>query len=1189
MPPSPQRLRLLWIGVGGLLLLLVAIGLAWQLWSRPAALPAPGSTEYERYAELFGVGTAALDSDLLPQASEKLTEAAALIPGEPAAWVNRAILHLRGNALDKAEADLKQARSLLPSADTAHVGSIDELLGVLAEKRGDLDGAIVRVEKASAAEPDNVRRLSLLVRLIERQAGPDVDKRRRELLERIVRLQPTSLPALTELALAVARRRDAAVLQTTLDRLTRASAAWDEAPRKLLGELLNDARGNYELTDYLVRLRQLDNLLKGELGYARSSLELSPPDTQVGTTWQQFARLAPLQTAPSPSDVDLSFAEVPAKWHDGTAGQDWRQAWPVWLTTTTAEPAVFVGHGKQVRRADGATPVLPFPGGEKSVAPSPVGVVVIDWNNDGRGDLLLAGAGGLAFYEQQADGSFVDVNAKTKLGPVELRGDYHGGWAVDIDADGDLDVVLARRGGTPLMLRNNGDGTFTPQPIFPGVNDARDFAWADIDNDGAPEAVLLDARGRLHAFANERSGVFRRRDDPTPRDGYQALAVCDANEDGVLDVVAYRGDGKLVRLSDRDKGKAWEVAELGSTEGLAPAELGDNRLVAVDLDNNGSVDLVLRTPQVGIAWLSDGGGKFRRLGARLPGGHADLVSGGADGRAGILGLLGGGKGSTLTRHAANGTKEYHWLDIRPRANPKSAGDKRINPFALGSEAEVRSGTLVTKVPVDRPVIHFGLGARKQVDLVRLQWTNGALQYEFGRPVDAVVTAEQRLIGSCPFLFAWNGERMIFVTDFLWSSPLGMYINAQDKGGFLQTTDWVKVRGDQLVPHDGYLDVRVNANLWETHFIDHLSLVAVDHPVNTEVFVDERFFLTPTRPQVYLTDAPRPVARAWDHHGQDVTAIIRETDGVYLDRAGRGEYQGVTNDHWVEFDLGDDAPREGPVYLLAHGWLHPTDSSINFALEQDSRVKLSPLALEIPDGKGGWKVARPALGFPAGKHKTVVIRLDGLEGDGTVAGSVTPVGSRFRLRTNLEIYWDSLHVARGLDPTTCRQTPLKMEEADLHYRGVLRMTQANPSSPELPHYDEPRSVGQPWRDLIGYHTRYGDVRELLEKEDDRYVIMNGGGELTFRFTGTPELAPGWKRDYVWICDGWVKDGNLNTHFGKTVLPLPWHGMKEYVAPPGRLQDDPVYRRFPGDWQKYHTRFATPTVFEAGLRGPRGPGR
>ena len=59
-----------------------------------------------------------------------------------------------------------------------------------------------------------------------------------------------------------------------------------------------------------------------------------------------------------------------------------------------------------------------------------------------------------------------------------------------------------------------------------------------------------------------------------------------------------------------------------------------------------------------------------------------------------------------------------------------------------------------------------------------------------------------------------------------------------------TEDWVKVRGDQLVPRDGAYDLRITAELWETHFFDLVSLLVVDHPAGTEVFVDERFAVPP---------------------------------------------------------------------------------------------------------------------------------------------------------------------------------------------------------------------------------------------------------------------------------------------------------------------------------------------------------
>src|SRR4029079_15158070 len=123
--------------------------------------------------------------------------------------------------------------------------------------------------------------------------------------------------------------------------------------------------------------------------------------------------------------------------------------------------------------------------------------------------------------------------------------------------------------------------------------------------------------------------------------------------------------------------------------------------------------------------------------------------------------------------------------------------------------------------------------------------------------------------------------MKFVTDFLWRSPLGLRINAQDTAGVTQTADWVKIRGDQLAAKNGRYDVRITAELWETHFIDHVSLLVVDHPEGTEVFVDERFAPAAPALTTHAMTPPQPVAQAWDETGRDVTDLVTREDGRYL--------------------------------------------------------------------------------------------------------------------------------------------------------------------------------------------------------------------------------------------------------------------------------------------------------------------
>ena len=1175
-PLSRSRSLVLVLG----LVVLAGLGL---ILLRAKPLPGPESPTYQTYAEAFQLGTAGLDADRRGIADRNLSTAIETIPEEPAAWANRGLLHLRNNEFKEATRDLERASRLAPDSP-----EIEILLGLLAEKQGKFDQALKHLRKAVKEKSQDLAAVYQLAELVEKANPEEGLAEREQLIDDILRAQPNNLIVLVARADVAARRRDRDALQETLKRLERLATGWKEPlAQERFGEVKEAGTGRLP-GEVPTALGRLELSLAKELGYQRNRDAVKPDDNFAGKSLQQFLRLAPLRNAPAAPDLDMTLTatEVP-----GSNGAQWDLVMPFW-TRGEAIPAVLGANAREVRHIETFGPGhifgsgLSFPSGPKAVPPSAHGVLALDWNNDGHTDVLLAGAGGLRFLQHENLHAYIDVTSRTKLPDSILNGDYFGAWAVDYEMDGDLDIVLAPRVGPPLLLRNNRDGTFSVLRPFTGVEAVRAFVWADLDNDGAPDASFLDAAGKLHVFSNERTGIFRARAVPNDLGRLIALAAADLNDDGVLDLAVLRSDGAVLRISDSAQGKSFETAEiLHWDEAPKGAEPGSVRLLLADLDNNGGLDLVVSGPRGSSVWLNVAPEKFTALPAAPPGQVFAAADFDGKGRVDLLALDDKGKAVRLVNR---GTRDYHWLSVRALAATGDVKpDDRINSFAIGSQVEVRAGALIQTQLVASPRTHFGLGEHRKAQVIRFVWTNGYPQNEFDDPsnrnesvdleADKVVQVIQRLKGSCPFLFAHDGKGMQFVTDFMWSTPLGMYIGGQDKGGFLQTEDWVKIRGDQLVPRDGVYDLRVNANLWETHFFDHMSLIVVDHPPDTEVFVDERFALMPMVPQVHVTAPPKPVAKAWDQTGADVTELVRAIDGRHLDVGKGGRFQGIVADHWAEVDLGDDAPREGPLWLLAHGWIHPSDSSINVALSQGKHEPPRPLVLEVPDGKGGWKVGRPALGFPAGKNKTMMIRLDGIEG--------TAVSRRFRLRTNMEIYWDALHYAIGLDAKLARQQRLAPDTAELRFRGFLEMTCASASSPELPHYDKVVRRGQHWRDLEGYYTRFGDVRELLAKVDDRYAILNAGDEIAMRFTAPAAPSPGWKRDFVWICDGWVKDGDFNTAFSKTVLPLPSHDMTRYDQPPGRLEDDPVYKRFPDDWRTYHTRYVTPHLFERGLRSFR----
>jgi Tfp pilus assembly protein PilF len=1131
-----------------------------------SGLPNPQSMQYRQCVQAFYVGLAAMEVGNDVRAESSLAQVTRLAPGEPAGWANRGILALRQRNFDDAKRWLNRAHQLAP-----HNGQIDADLGALESAQGNSPAAIADFREAIARNPRNVRMIYQLALEVERLGGSNSEAEFQQLMEQILAAEPDNLPALLELSRIAAKRGDTATLRSAVARIAAQSGAWPAMARQQLAEL-QDAAATAPSTAAL-RSIFLRNVLMQDPHFRQSLAVIKAQPGQEAQPFLNFVRLPSPPSRPAAPDMAMRFI---AEALPHPQGQKWDWIGAVLLNDKQAA-VLITANAKMVSLMGG--PAFLFPGGAHNAAPGPESVVPVAFNYDFRTDLVLAGAGGVRFMRQDSPQKFTDVSAQTKLPPAILNGDYTGAWAIDIEADGDLDILLGSQSGTPVVLRNNGDGTFMPIRPFGGISGLQQFAWADLDGDGNPDASLIDGAGHLHVFQNERSGNFR--DIAIPRDlgAVEAIAAADTQDSGTLDLLAVEPNGAIMRLVNKDGG--WVATEIARVPNPEKVLSGSVRLSTPDLDNNGAVDLVLA--QVGVParnggaliWLGKDNGEFTLMDHRT--GPARVFVAADVNKSGHLDLVGLDEVGQPVKAVNHGTKDYHWQVIRTRA-VQATGDQRINSFGIGGEVQIRSGLLLQSQAITGPEEHFGLGTWAETDVARILWPNGVVNAEFQLKADQEVLAEQRLKGSCPFLFAWDGKEMRFVKDTVpWGSAIGLRIDALGPARIAATQEWFKIPRNDLVPRDGAYDLRITGELWETYYYDWLELMTVDHPEGTEIFTDERFVVPPVKLAITATETPHPIARAVDDRGRDVTEILRSLDGRYLDTFGRGQYQGVTRDHYVEIDLGNDVLISGPLYLIARGWLHPSDSTVNVALGQGHQ-RSKPLSLEIPDAHGGWVVVRPNLGFPAGRNKICLIDLTGIFSPG--------MPRKVRLRTNLEIYWDQIQWARGLPGAPLKITRIAPSTANLRYRGYSAIHQANPSSPEVPDYNHLMSTTQIWPDLEGYYTRYGDVRQLLRKVDDRYVIMNAGDEIALRFPEPPPPRPGWVRDYVIAGDGWIKDGDYNSTDSATVRPLPYHARTEYDTPPAPLEDEWVYRHHSEDWLTWQTRYVTPEPFRNALNDVSG---
>lgn len=1134
--------------------LMLALPLILVACARDPGLPGPESKEYRELVSAFYVGLAGLQTGEDVRAMEKLTLATRIAPGEPAGWANLGLLAVRQQEFDAAFENAGKALSLAPDNSR-----IEALLGQIESRRGRLPEAIAHLRKAVELDDRNLKAIYSLAQEVERQGDPSGETEAQALLGKILAIEPDNLAVLLDVTRLSAKRGDGRALRDAVAALVRNSEGWPEEARQQMVALQRAADPRSAATQSAF----LRNVLTRVPAYRRSLNAVKTPPEFVGDPFLEFIKLPSPSSLPAPPDTAMTFSA-----QEPIASGAW-QPMAVALDAENA-PALVLHNRKEIQITGGARIVF----GDDAVVVRDIAAV--DFNYDFKTDLITVSDRGVRFFRQENINSFTEVTSKTALPKSVLSAGYQALHILDFELDGDLDVLLCPNPGRgePLLLRNNGDGTFRELRPFGQLKDIRRFAAADIDGDGDPDLGIVDASG-FRVLINERLGQYRAQSIPSDPGDVIAIAADDLNADGLIDFILLNRDGRIHRVSGNDSGTGWDISEVARIDRTS----GDRGLTGIvdtpvtglltaDLDNNGSLDLIADGRFV---LLSDGQGKFTRV--KLPAGIRvnTIIDLNDDGR---LDLIGTRDNANVVRLINRGTKSYHSQTIRTRA-AQATGDQRINSFGIGGEVEIRSGLLTQKQVITSPYLHFGLGENAQTDVVRIVWPNGSVQAEFELKADQSIPAVQRLKGSCPMLFAWDGKQMSFVKDCSpWNPALGLSINAQVVANVEQTEEWFRIPGSSLAPRDGIYDLRVTAELWETFYIDRYSLMAVDHPPGAEVFTDERFTLPQPKPRIYVTTTPKPFASATDDRGQDVSDEVAALDRRYLDTFGRGQYQGVTRDHWVELELGDIAPRDRKLYLIGHGWLHPTDATINIALGQNSAQPPRGLSLEVPDRQGKWIEARSGLGFLSGKLKTMVIDLDGVFRPGAPR--------RLRLRTNMEIYWDKLEWAEAASHDKVKIQQLETAGAELRYRGFSTFSKANISSPELPDYNRLEGTAQKWRDLTGYYTRFGDVRELLARTDDRMLIMNAGDELLLRFRALPAPPAGWARDFIMAGDGWTKDGDYNCIHAATVAPLPFHGIRDYNRASTRLEENPAYLRHPQDWREYHTRYVSPDYFRRALR-------
>jgi hypothetical protein len=464
---------------------------------------------------------------------------------------------------------------------------------------------------------------------------------------------------------------------------------------------------------------------------------------------------------------------------------------------------------------------------------------------------------------------------------------------------------------------------------------------------------------------------------------------------------------------------------------------------------------------------------------------------------------------------------------------------------------------------------FGLGPRPAPDAVRILWPSGILQTEIELPAPrsgslraALAVRElDRKPSSCPYLFAWDGTRFGFVTDFLGAGEMG-YRLAPAAFNVPDPEEYVLIPEGQLQAREGRYELRITNELEEVLFLDHASLLAVTHPADVSVFPFEGM-TSPAKPSRLMAARElRPPAAARDGHGHDVLDRLLALDRTYPDDFRLHRIRGYAEEHSLVLDLGPAASQ--PTLLLLTAWTDYAFSSDNIAAQQ-SGLALRPPFLQVRDAAGEWRTVVEQVGIPVGRPQTVVVDL---------AGKWLGPSREVRILTNMRIYWDRAQVATAADAPLA-VLPIPTQRAELRERGFS--AELTPDGREPFGYDYARvSWDSPWKLFPGRYTRPGDVAELLAAADDLYVISRPGDEVALAFdtAALPPLPGGFRRTFVLVADGYSKEMDINSATPDALGPLPFHAMSRYpYAPPESYPMSEERRRV---MERYTTRIVGPVV-------------
>ena len=260
-------------------------------------------------------------------------------------------------------------------------------------------------------------------------------------------------------------------------------------------------------------------------------------------------------------------------------------------------------------------PRNPFAGFDVGVNSSPT---FVDLDGDGDMDLISGGFVGIFNFYSNDGSNFAEVTGgNSPLDGFDV-GDNSSPSFVDLDGDGDDDLVSGEQFGTFNFYRNDGSN-FTE--VTGGNNPLDGFdvgvlstpSFVDLDGDGDDDLVSGENNGTFIFYMNDSSNFTEVTGGNNPLDGFDVgflstPSFVDLDGDGDLDLISGEINGTF-NFYRNDGSNFTEVT--GGNNPLSGSDVGSYSTPSfVDLDGDGDLDLVSGEQNGTFIFYMNIGGQF---------------------------------------------------------------------------------------------------------------------------------------------------------------------------------------------------------------------------------------------------------------------------------------------------------------------------------------------------------------------------------------------------------------------------------------------------------------------------------------------------------------------------------------------------------------------------------------------------